>query len=69
RLAARAVLSLALIAIGLAICLIGGLLTISIIGAAVGIPLIIFGAAVVLLAVYLLFGGGKIKIIDLRRFY
>ena len=61
RIAARLAVSCLVGMVGVGLCLIGVVLTLSIIGAAVGIPMILLGIGAVGVAVLLLFGGGRMK--------
>ncbi|MBI4063446.1 MAG: hypothetical protein HY401_04005 [Elusimicrobia bacterium] len=45
---------------------VGALLTISIIGAAIGIPLLLLGIGAIVMAGYLFLGGGNFRVISLR---
>lgn len=59
RLLSRLVFSLFVGILGIALCLLGAVLTITIIGASVGIPLIFAGLFIILIALFLLLGGGR----------
>lgn len=61
----RAIASVLLALGGLAALAVGAVLTLTIVGAWAGIPLLLLGLALLLLAVVTLFGGGKFT---LRRF-
>ncbi len=60
RILARVVLSAVLGAVAAALCVIGILLTVTVIGAAVGLPLVLLGAALAVAAAWILFGGGTV---------
>lgn len=64
RFKSRALLSLIIGIVGLVLCVVGALLTISIIGVVLGIPLLLFGIAAIVMAVYLFLGGGNLKVIS-----
>lgn len=61
RMLARAAAGLFLGLLGLCLCLIGAVLTLTIVGASLGIPLLLAGLVLALLALGVLFGSGKIK--------
>ena len=61
RLASRFVLCAATAALGLALIAAGVLLTLTIVGAMIGIPMILLGLGAIFLAVLLFFGGGNVK--------
>lgn len=63
---ARAAAGLFLGLTGLSLCLIGTVLTVTIVGASLGIPLILTGLCITLLAFWVFTGGGKIA---LRRHF
>lgn len=62
RIVSRLLLSLALGAVGLCLILAGILLIITVVGAAVGVPLLLLGLALVALSLFLLFGGGTTRL-------
>ncbi|MBI4057658.1 MAG: hypothetical protein HY399_08945 [Elusimicrobia bacterium] len=58
----RVVLSLVLGLVGLGLCLVGALLTITLIGASIGIPLVLLGLVLCIFSLFLFLGAGKMKI-------
>jgi hypothetical protein len=66
RIAGRMGLSLFVGALGLGLCAFGAVLTLTVVGAAIGIPLVLFGLGLILLAALLLFGGGPMRTITFR---
>lgn len=66
RLLTRAALGLALLLLGLGLSAAGLLLTIIIVGAPLGVPLTVAGVLVMVLASFVLFGGGKLTVIRRR---
>lgn len=66
RFKSRALLSLIIGIVGLILSAVGALLTISIIGAAIGIPLLLLGIGAIVMAGYLFLGGGNFRVISLR---
>lgn len=66
RLLAGLAVRAALAVLGLGLAAIGGLLTLSILGAPVGIPLLAAGLLLMILAFLLPLGGGKVRFISFR---
>ena len=62
RLLARAAFSLGLGALGLGCAAVGALMTVTVIAAPVGIPLLLIGAVLVLVALFTAFGGGRVQV-------
>lgn len=59
RVLARAALAAFLSVLGAGLCLVGVILTITVVGAGIGIPLIVIGLCILVLAVIIFFGGGR----------
>src|SRR3989338_7821049 len=66
RMLARIAPSLLLGILGIGLCVVGLVLTISLVGAALGLPLLLIGICVLLLAFFLLLGRGRSKTTVLR---
>jgi len=66
RLLVRTAMSLILGVLGIGFCLGGGVLTITVIGAGVGVPLLFLGFSLIALALLFVIGGGKAAHINLR---
>lgn len=52
---------------GVVVCAVGFVFTLTLIGAAIGIPLIFLGVILLLLAGFLLLGTGRIQVVSLRN--
>lgn len=66
RILVRVAAGLILGILGIGLCIAGGVLTLTLIGAAIGIPLICVGVSLIVLAVFLFIGGEEARTIDLR---
>ncbi|MFA5976228.1 MAG: hypothetical protein WC859_08720 [Elusimicrobiota bacterium] len=64
RLLARGILAVAFGVLGLGLCALGGVLTLTIIGATIGVPLILVGLILMVIPLILLFGGGSFRVIS-----
>ena len=62
RLAARAALAAVLGLVSLALLAVGALLTVTVVGAVVGVPLLLLGLALLAVAVWIFFGGGTMTV-------
>ena len=62
RIAAKVAVSLFVGLVGLGLCAIGVVLTLTIVGAWMGIPLVLVGIGLIVFSVFLLIGGGKIRV-------